>query len=373
MILKKIIAVLILFVFLCSSNIYSWNLHYLVMDRTLEHPSMAFTSNKVKVETLDEFLSKEKNSVKAAFDAFYSQMEKKGSRRFKKTTFDVSKPNTAEFLRTARLNPDTKFSLVRRVLPGEKVAGKLVPFKEVSPYLEEKYFLQFESMDGKEMSIRSILYTFLDEPDWKMDHTLWGYEEYGYGKQPYGKPEGISSKAPFHMLFLHENFMVKLASPDLLEGMVLDRVEMFSLLAKTAYDTGHYYWAYRFGAWAIHYLQDICQPYHSNAVPFAGYGYYISFIFSSEKSKIKNDTTQVLSNRHFIYEDFVGYGLEKSYTENIDLYKKLQAYLYAGEAYINDNSINSPGSLLDYASSYSFTHGEALDKSIRVAFGKQKT
>jgi len=198
-----------------------------------------------------------------------------------------------------------------------------MPLSKLSYRLKQKhgFTFNFEKVKGKKVTIRSILITFVDEPDWGMDNELWGFKEYGYGK-----PRGTSSQAPFHVQYLHEKLMVKTFAAEILEGMVLDRIELFYALTKLAYKTGHKYWAYRFTAWSTHYLQDLCQPYHSNAVPSANFWYYTKLIFSFNIKKIKKETTQLVANRHFLYEDFVAHCLEKSYLINKSLYKQLASF-----------------------------------------------
>ncbi|MCE9500467.1 MAG: hypothetical protein K8R21_08215 [Leptospira sp.] len=260
MALKKHISVLLfLIITLTNFPVYSWGTHYLVMARSLEHPSMNYTLRKVPVESIEKFIVSEKDGLDKVFSGYYEWMAKRGSTRFNKMIFDPKKPDLTSFLKAARLNPVTKYPLVNRILPGSKPVYRRVSGGEVSPYLKENksgFFIEFEDVTGKEVSIRSILTTFVDEPDWNMDHHLWKIQEYGYGKQPYGKDEGESSKAPFHMQFLHENIIVRTFAPEIAKGgMMLDRIELFKRLADLAIKTNHPYWAYRFTAWATHYIQ----------------------------------------------------------------------------------------------------------------------
>ncbi|OCC31223.1 Uncharacterized protein GNX_0148 [Leptospira interrogans serovar Canicola] len=207
---------------------------------------------------------------------------------FKKIEFHPETASVIEFLKAARLNPATRFLEVERILPGSKPMIGNVPVSSITPYLLDHSELpaRFQSTLGKKVKLRNILYTFIDEPDWGMDHDLWNLQEYGYGKQPYGKAEGEGSKAPFHMQFQNENWILSLFVPEVVKGgMILDRIELFSRLSKLAGKTGHNYWQYRFATWACHYIQDIGQPYHSKAVPDADFSYYARYIFSSKENK----------------------------------------------------------------------------------------
>ena len=157
--------------------------------------------------------------------------------------------------------------------------------------------------------------------------------------------------------------------------MALNGVELFLRLAKLPYHTGHRYWAYRFSAWAMHYVQDLCQIYHSKAVPHAGFGYYVNFIFSfgifgDSKADIKRKTTTIVGNRHFIYEDFVAYSLQESYTTANDTNTALRGYLNQGENRLNArDSISLVAAVTDFAAD----HSGKMDATLIEVFGKNIT
>ncbi|WP_370739468.1 hypothetical protein [Leptospira kmetyi] len=346
------------------------------MDRALEHPSMRFTSEEVASESLDSFVRKEKDSLKILFDEFAAWEESRGSKRFKKVEFNAKSPTVVDFLKAARLNPSTRFSEVERILPGSKSMSGNVPVTSITPYLPDLPELpaRFQSTAGRKIKIRNVLYTFIDEPDWGMDHSLWGFEEYGYGKQPYGKPQGESSKAPFHMQFQNENWLISLFAPEVVEGgMMLDRIELFSRLSKLAGKTGHEYWRYRFAAWACHYMQDIGQPYHSKAVPDAGFFYYVRYVFSSKETKkeTKTKTTQLVANRHFLYEDFVSYGLIQFYKNPTPVTTALTNFLT--KEYDGFPGESSNADLMKFVGKQASSHAYSINESIISTFGHEYT
>nr|WP_243397091.1 hypothetical protein [Leptospira kmetyi] len=361
---------------LLPGTLFSWGTHYLVMDRALEHPSMRFTSDEVASESLDSFVRKEKDSLKILFDEFAAWEESRGSKRFKKVEFNAKSPTVVDFLKSARLNPSTRFSEVERILPGSKSMSGNVPVTSITPYLPDLPELpaRFQSTAGRKIKIRNVLYTFIDEPDWGMDHSLWGFEEYGYGKQPYGKPQGESSKAPFHMQFQNENWLISLFAPEVVEGgMMLDRIELFSRLSKLAGKTGHEYWRYRFAAWACHYMQDIGQPYHSKAVPDAGFFYYVRYVFSSKETKkeMKTKTTQLVANRHFLYEDFVSYGLIQFYKNPTPVTTALTNFLT--KEYDGFPGESSNADLMKFVGKQASSHAYSINESIISTFGHEYT
>jgi hypothetical protein len=359
---------------LTSPAAHAWGHHYLIADQSLRHPSTAYTETEVVVETLTAFLADAAGPVAAAFDAHYDTLEGWGSDRFTRQTFPVDDPSVANFLTAARLNPQSRFPLVVRNLPGGEVIGRPVSPEFASRFLREDDLLHVAieaQRAGDTLPARRVVSTFLDEPDWGFDHSLWPYAEYGYGAQPYGNPEGESSKAPFHMQFDHENFLVKKFASKLTQGMVRDRVDLFMRLSTVAFDAGHPYWGYRFAAWAIHYVEDLTQPYHSRAVPSAGAPYYIRYVLSPRKAHIEEVTVRLASNRHFVYEDFVAYGLQQSYLEDDPLYDGLAAYLSAGEATFA--GVADLDGLIAACTAPAAAHAKKIDKALVRAFGPKLT
>ncbi len=371
---QKVIALFLILLF--PGSLFSWGTHYLVMDRALEHPSMSFTSQEVMSESLDSFVKKERDSLKILFDEFAEWERARGSKRFQKVEFRPDHASVLEFLRAARLNPATKFLDVERILPSNPMRQGNVLASSVSPYLPDTPELpaKFISKNGGKIRIRSLLFTYIDEPDWGMDHSLWGISEYGYGKQPYGKPDGESSKAPFHMQFQNENWLLSIFAPEIVEGgMMLDRIELFSRLSRLAGKTGHDYWKYRFAAWACHYIQDIGQPYHSKAVPDAGFFYYVRFVFSSKDAKkvMKARTTQLVSNRHFLYEDFVSYGLIQFYKGPTPVTSALTGFLTKEVEGFPQASSNED--LMKFVGKKASSHASDINESIIDTFSPDYT
>ena len=45
------------------------------------------------------------------------------------------------------------------------------------------------------------------------------------------------------------------------------RVHQYTTLAALAFRSGHDYWGWRFTGLALHYVQDLTQPYHASAAP----------------------------------------------------------------------------------------------------------
>jgi hypothetical protein len=364
----------------------AWGYHYLVADRSLGHAEDAVANTMLQVEPLEDFLAAEPDALKSMFAGYYDWLDARGDKRHRRIAYDPSRAGVDALLQAARLNPAASFPLVNRVLPLAALVTDPVPAGLVSRYLVEvpPLVMSFEDATGRTVSARSVLSTFADEPDWGFDHELWDFLDYGYGTQPYGKAKGESSKAAFHMEFLHENGLVRKFVPELDDGMVEERMELFLRLARLAHQTGHPYWGWRFTAWTTHYAQDLCQPYHAAALPSKGMGYYLRYIVSPRKEHLKDTATQLAVNRHFAYEDFVAYGLQRNYTEPMgsDLTAEaLGAYLAGvrvppgmeAAAARDLPEIQSAGALLEWIAAAAADHAPAMDKAIVRAFPRQYT
>ncbi len=81
-------------------------------------------------------------------------------------------------------------------------------------------------------------------------------------------------------------------------GEVTDVVQYFSDLAEIAYSRGDHYWAYRFMGRAIHYLEDVGQPFHTFPAPFFE---LLKLPFNMDK------WLAIFANYHFAYDFYGGY------------------------------------------------------------------
>lgn len=81
-------------------------------------------------------------------------------------------------------------------------------------------------------------------------------------------------------------------------GEVSESVAYFTELSKKAWEKGNPYWAFRFMGRAIHYFEDIGQPYHTFPAPFC------------ELLKLMIDMNKwmtVFTNYHLVYDYYSGY------------------------------------------------------------------
>lgn len=348
----------------------AWGHHTMMADRALSHPDLAWMDTPVEVQPIETLLAEAGPAIAQAIDAHYAWMQQRGDERYRRQSLPDDRATRADFWQATRLNPAASLPLVLRVLPGEEAPryGFAVQPRAASPYLVEKGGLlaRVEVVQaGQAVPARAVFSTFVDEPDWGFDHELWGFEAYGYGEQPYGKPVGESSKAPFHMQFDHENFLT-VAFSDAEEGMVTQRIDLFIRLSKAAFESGQDYWGVRFAAWAAHYAQDLTQPYHSRAIPGVGFGWYIGYVLTPDKDAVASRITQIEANRHFVYEDFVATALQRGYLEEDATASALNGFLAGQGEFLTD--LSGAQDLVDELTRVAARHARAIDEALVASF-----
>lgn len=352
-----------------STEARAWGTHHLITRAALDRPGSEALDAPIAVEPLDAYLAADADGVAAVFRDFAAWEKARGATRFAEQPFDG--PTTAAFLKAARLQPKARLGYVRRLPPGPGATAPadLVPLAGLSDFAKPApAFTWWFVPEGATTSGRDVLATYSDEPDWGFDHELWDIQAYGYGEQNFGKPTGESSKAPIHMWFAHENGLVRTFASEVTESVVLDRVELFTRLAKRAFAAGHPYWGYRFAAWAVHYTEDLAQPYHSRALPGKRIGYYLRYVVSPTKERMKTKATQTAGNRHFLYEDYVSLALEQGYRGEAGA-PPLAKAAATGEA---ANAADVPA-LLEWIGADASAHGPVIDHTLGHVFGKRWT
>lgn len=355
---------------LVPSTALAWGHHAMMTDRALEPAELAWLDAPVPVTSVETLLATAGPALAQAVDAHQAWLAGRQSARFRPQALPASGATRADLWRALRLNPRATLPLVLRLPPtgeGERHGFPVAP-EAASPYLHEVDGLRVRLevvTEGTAVPARAVFTTFVDEPDWGFDHELWGHADYGYGEQPYGKPTGESSKAPFHMQFDHENFLT-VAFSDAEEGMVADRVDLFLRLSRAAFDADQDYWGLRFAAWATHYAQDLAQPYHSRAIPGVGFTWYLGYVASPAKDRIITRMTQLEANRHFVYEDFVATALQAGYLGEDPTARALAAAL-AGQGDELPLAADAQG-LVDAVTGPAARHARAIDRALVAAF-----
>lgn len=358
---------------LCPSAL-AWGHHVMMTDRALDPAGLAWLDAPVQVTSVEALLEDAGPALAQAIQAHQAWLSDRQSERFRPQRLPAQGATRADLWRALRLNPRATLPLVLRRPPGAGPTaghGFQVAPEAASPYLHEVDGLQVRIevvAEGALVPARAVFTTFVDEPDWGFDHELWGHVDYGYGEQPYGKPTGESSKAPFHMQFDHENFLT-VAFSDAEEGLVADRIDLFLRLSRAAFGEDQDYWGLRFAAWAAHYAQDLTQPYHSRAIPGVGFGWYLGYVASPAKDRIISRMTQLEANRHFVYEDFVATAMQAGYLGQ-DATARTLALALASQGEELPQALDAQG-LVDAVTGPAARHARAIDRALVAAFPSQ--
>lgn len=382
-----VMLLLILLVIPCS---YSWDCHFLLTYAALKHSNKISKNPDVPTETLEAFLIKTRPElihVLADNEQWFRQSlfnypTLPAYLSFK--NIDDTTPIQIKFLQAIRVNPIMKFPLFVQYPLGTTHRIGQNPIKSDQVILPELLVnnninvasLPFEGvLPGELLSPLEIITTATDEPDYGMDvnlwdsNTTWFGKVYGLGEQPFGnKTIAHSSQIPFHMGFYYESNIILKFAPFLKRTYVEYRIHQYLSLSRFAFSTGHNYWGYRFLGWALHYAQDLTQPYHSSLSPNVSTAklLYVNALqlmgFESPQQKI----VQLLTNRHSSIENYEYYFLRHVMETNDKNNLTLQAITdFENDKKYPDYTDNYPRAII---AGESHRLGASLDSIIKNVF-----
>ncbi len=303
--------------FLLVHNVLSlgaWETHALLTRAALA--GLPDLSDPVAAEELESFLAAERAGLPAVLEA----IERRAAVELPAYSppppgiaFDPGAEGAAlreSFLRAIRVNPRVGFPLCRQPARGEAQSGR--PVLPPQAYTLVAATLSGAPMEalapGEVVSALDVVATASDEPDYGMDVGLYTDNEgplgalYGFGPQPFGNPTlSYGSQAPFHMAFPWEDPVIALAAPFSQRSQAAYRELQFTSLARFAFERGHAYWGWRFAGWAMHYIEDLSQPYHARMIP--GQSTFETLTVNAFGSAdAKAGILTLLSNRHLVLE-----------------------------------------------------------------------
>lgn len=236
---------------------------------------------------------------------------------FRAAATGAAPPAHDRFVLALRMNPFAPRSLYLQLRPdAPDPPGGTLPITAVATLAASMAARQHRYVslaDGELASALDVVATAANEPDYGLDLGLYTDNgtaygpRMGLGRQPYGNPAlDYGSQAPLHMGFHHEARIVNLAAGDLRRTMIDSRIALFSALARHAFASGHAYWGWRFTGWALHYVQDLTQPYHATALPGVG---LLRMLYMNLAALLgfegpKNAAIALVSNRHLVLETY---------------------------------------------------------------------
>lgn len=277
------LSVLLLSLLCClPGSALAWSNHALGSALALAgEPDMG---DRVQVERLEDFLAAQAEGLERLLDEqeafarghFPGYPARPDALRWRA---DGGGDRRQAFLEALRVNPQAKLAYFIQALPGsDDWQGRaLLPREQVMLFRNQGPWAawQFRAVQpGEQLAALTVLASAADEPDYGLDINLFSDNpgdlgaRYNFGTQAFGDPRfEYSSQAPFHIGYYHEPAIVFAAGPFLKRTFPEVRAWQYFGLARFAFDNGHPYWGYRFLGWALHYIQDLTQPYHATVMP----------------------------------------------------------------------------------------------------------
>jgi hypothetical protein len=313
----------------------AWSNHALGTWQALSNLLAPGRTPDVRVESLASFLNAEGYALESLL-----QQEEQWARinvpeyphrpdNLRYRPSNDAKQNRQRFMAALRINPQAKLPLYLQVQPGANVSGKtLLPWHEVTTLqhslsVKNGQFLSLQ--EGQIFSALDVVASASDEPDYGLDLGLWDNNgntqnlRYNFGKQSFGNPAlEYSSQAPFHMGFFHESPIVYKAAGFLRRTYPEYRIHLYQTLSRHAFNTGHAYWGWRFAGWALHYVQDLTQPYHTSVLPGVSVPHmlWINALDILGAHGSKQDVITFVSNRHAALENYQYHRMHTAYLRN---------------------------------------------------------
>ena len=308
-----------------ASHAWAWSNHTYPAYRVFEKMPEVASAAPVTVETLESFLKAQEKPLEAllASQEMWARRHlavyppRPAALAFKATPASTDAQRRVAFLNALRVAPNSRFALYLQPDPVKPDAtqGQPLPHARVDTLPEQPNSqLRFiEIKAGDQVAPLNVLASATDEPDYGLDINLWEDspsewgKAYGFGALPFGNPAlYFSTQAPFHMGFFHEDRLIYLAAPFVKKTFPMMRVQQYTSLAALAFKAGHPYWGWRFTGLALHYLQDLTQPYHASLSPgnaslkLIG----INVLAMAGFPRLKDEMIVLLSNRHLALEKY---------------------------------------------------------------------
>lgn len=310
----------------------AWGNHTLAAYRAFETMPEVATAAPVAVEPLEVFLKAQEKLIEALLKSqedwavanITAYPPRPANLAFSAEAARTDEARRRAFLMALRVAPNSKFALYFEVDPKNPVdADAWLKHEDINtlPASRESPHKYAALKAGELVAPLKVLASASYEPDYGLDINVWSDSPsdwgkvYGFGSLPFGNPKlSFSTQAPFHMGFYHEDRILYLAAPFLKRTFPMLRANQYSGLAALAFRTGHPYWGWRFTGLALHYVQDLTQPYHANLSPGSSTVrlLWVNALSMAGFPKMREDTVTLLSNRHLALERYQGQILQRA-------------------------------------------------------------
>jgi len=322
--MKRLVTSLAALLLVLQAPAWAWSNHTLPTYRAFEAMPEVANAKPVRAEPLEAFLQAQERPIAellASQEAWARANMPHYAPRADALVFraDPSRSDAQRrqvFLSALRISPLSRFALYLQPDmratpdPARLLAHDAVNFLPEQPN-DERRFVRVEP--GQAVAPLAVLASASDEPDYGLDINLWDDspsewgKRYGFGALPFGNPAlYYATQAPFHMGFYHQDWLIYRAAPFIQRTYPLMRIQQYTSLSALAFRSGHGYWGWRFAGLALHYIQDLTQPYHAELAP----GDSTLRLITTEAMamagfpKRREDLIVLLSNRHLALEKF---------------------------------------------------------------------
>lgn len=322
--MKRLIWPWLSLICIISSNAFAWGNHTIPAYRAFEKMPEVANAAPVPAETIESFLKDQEKAVEALLASHETWAKSNldvypalpAALSFKANPGMTDEARRLAFLMALRIAPNSKLALYYQPEPSTPTdPAKLVPFNTVSTLPEQPNSVyKFVGLKaGEKVAPLAIIASASDEPDYGLDINLWGDSPsdwgkvYGFGELPFGNPSlYYATQAPFHMGFYQESGILYKAAAFIKKTFPQLRAHQYSTLAELAFRTGHPYWGWRFSGLALHYIQDLTQPYHASLSPGSSTAKMlgINLLAMMGMPGKKDDMIILLSNRHLALEKY---------------------------------------------------------------------
>lgn len=322
--MKRITHLLAALLALAAVPAHAWSNHTFVSYRAFENMPELASAAAVKVEPLEAFLKAQEAPIallladqeKWARTNLPTYAPRADALVFKADPARSDADRRLAFVTALRISPLSKFALYLQPDPRTTPdPARLLPHQAVN-FLPEQpndshRFVRIEP--GEQVAPLAVLASASDEPDYGLDINLWQDspsewgKRYGFGAVPFGNPAlYYATQAPFHMGFYHQDWLIFKAAPFIQRTYPLMRIQQYTSLASLAFRAGHTYWGWRFSGLALHYIQDLTQPYHASLAPGnSTLGLLSANVMAMAGfPKRRDELIILLSNRHLALEKF---------------------------------------------------------------------
>lgn len=165
---------------------------------------------------------------------------------------------------------------------------------------------------GQKISLNDVLLMgFVDDPDEGMDQNLPDSADPKNERKYMGGAQGQTSQGFRHMFFGGWKPRQPVATfqvPFQSMGQAPERAQLIATKGRELLQSGQSVWGMRLIAWAMHYLQDLAQPFHTAQIPnlrMVPWSALFQWPPSQGFSSLVAETTRTISNYHWAYEGYV--------------------------------------------------------------------